>query len=115
MNFFVFVIFSLSPRSLLFLPPLSLSLSLLFSHSCISLTHSYFLTLSLLLDKPPLAHKTQKNNGFRVDRRAPAFKISLFTAYLHNYGRADISLKQLKKTKQVKRMYATFRKSQKNT
>ena len=40
---------------------------------------------------------------------------TLLKGFLHNCGRAGISFRQLKKTKQDNRMYATFPKSQKNT
>ena len=68
-----------------------------------------------LLVKPPLRHKTQKNNTCSRGREAHADKISLLKAFLHKCGRAGISSKQLKKIKQNKRMYATFPESQKNT
>ena len=64
--------------------------------------------------KPPLRHKTQKNNTFSRGRKAHADKISLLKALLHKCGRAGISSKQLKKIKQNKQMYATFPESQKN-
>ena len=61
--------------------------------------------------KPPLPNKTQKNIGFFTVRRTHAVKISLLKEFLHKYGRAGISSKQLKKTKKNKRMYASFSES----
>ena len=69
--------------------------------------------LLLLLRKSPLRYKTLKNNAVSHGRWGHADKISLFKAFLHNCGRADILSEQLKKIKQDKRMYATFPKSQK--
>ena len=69
----------------------------------------------LLQGKPPLPHKTQKNNTILHCQGAPADEISLLKGFLHNCGRAGISFRQLKKTKQDNRMYVTFPKSQKNT
>ena len=66
-----------------------------------------------LLGKSPLPHKTLKNNAVSHCQWARADEMSLFKAFLHNYGRTDILSKQLKKIKQDKRMYATFPKSQK--
>ena len=76
---------------------------------------TYFAAIMILLGKPPLPHKTQKNNAVFHCQWAHAVKISLLKAFLHNCGRTGISFRQLKKTKQNNRMYATFPKSQKNT
>ena len=58
-----------------------------------------------LLGKPPLPHKTQKNNTVFQGRGGDhAHEIVLFKAKLHNSGRAGISFKQLKKIKQDNRM-----------
>ena len=66
-----------------------------------------------LLGKSPLRHKMVKNNVDSRVRWGSADKISLFKAFLHNCGHADILSKQLKKVKHNKRIYATFSKSQK--
>ena len=68
-----------------------------------------------LLGKPPLPHKTQKNNAVLHCQWGHADKISLFKAFLHNCDPAGISSKQLKKIKQDRRMCATFPKNQKKT
>ena len=56
-----------------------------------------------------------KNNVDSRVRWGSADKISLFKAFLHNCGHADILSKQLKKIKQNKQICATFSKSQKST
>ena len=68
-----------------------------------------------LLVKPPLQHKAPKNNAVSHYQWGRADETALFKAFLHNCGRAGISSKQFKKTKQDKRMYATFSKKSKNT
>ena len=50
-----------------------------------------------LLGKPPLRHKTLKNNAVSHCQWGRADEIALFKAFLHNCGRAGISSKQLKK------------------
>ena len=69
----------------------------------------------LLLVKSPLPHKTLKNNAVFHFQWGRTDEIALFKAFLHNCGRAGISSKQFKKTKQNNRISPTFPKSQKNT
>ena len=55
----------------------------------------------LLLGKPPLPHKTQKNNAVLHCQGAPADEISLLKGFLHNCGRVGISFRQLKKLSRI--------------
>ena len=57
--------------------------------------------------------QSDKNNTENSVRWGNADEISLFKAFLHNCGRADILIKQFKKTKQNNRILPTFSKSQK--
>ena len=52
---------------------------------------------SLLLGKPPLPHKIQKNNVFFTISGGRTDDLSLLKGFLHNCGRAGISFKQVKK------------------
>ena len=63
--------------------------------------------------KPPLRHKTQKNNTFPRGREAHADKISLLKVFLHKCGRAGISSKQLKKLSRISECMLLFQKVKK--
>ena len=77
------------------------------------MNHRLYACRTLLLVKPPLPHKMQKNNVFFVVSGGRADNLSLSKTKLHNCGRAGILFKQVKKIRQNRQMYATFPKSQK--
>ena len=67
----------------------------------------------VLLDKPPLPHKMQKNNVFFTVRWGRADDLSLFKGKLHNCGRAGISFKQVKKLGRIGKCMLLFQKVKK--